>query len=62
MRSDKLSAERIDEILAILDELKASGMKAEVNRPDFRGGELAPVDQLLSRWSIGAGRKTRWPA
>lgn len=30
MRSDKLSAERIDEILAILDELKASGMKAEV--------------------------------
>ncbi|CAZ87360.1 hypothetical protein [Thiomonas arsenitoxydans] len=29
MRSDKLSEERIDEILAILDELKASGMKAE---------------------------------
>ena len=29
MRSDKLSEERIDEILAILDELKAGGMKAE---------------------------------
>lgn len=29
MRSGKLSEERIDEILAILDELKASGMKAE---------------------------------
>ena len=29
MRSDKLRAERLDEILAILDELKASGMKVE---------------------------------
>ncbi len=30
MRSDKLSEERIGEILAILDELKASGASAEV--------------------------------
>ncbi|WP_255333620.1 hypothetical protein [Thiomonas sp. FB-Cd] len=30
MRSDKLSEERIGEILAILDELKASGGRAEV--------------------------------
>jgi hypothetical protein len=29
MRSDKLSEERIAQILAILDELKASGVSAE---------------------------------
>ena len=51
MRSDKLSEERIGEILAILDELKASGMKAEA----FAQSKGLGYGQLRG-WLSGAPR------
>ena len=42
MRTDQLSAARIDEILALVDELKASGENAEVfaQRKGIRYGQI----------------------
>lgn len=61
MRSDKLSEERIGESLAILDELKASGMKAEVfaQSKGLGYGQLRGWLSRAPRWSDPAATAQR---
>jgi hypothetical protein len=52
MRTDQLSAARIDEILALVDELKASGESAEVfaQRKGIRYGQIRGWLSHAPRW------------
>lgn len=52
MRSDKLSEERIRQILALLDELKASGLSAQAftQRHDVSHGQLRGWLSHAPRW------------
>ena len=52
MRTDQLSAARIDEILALVDELKASGENAEVfaQRKGIRYGQIRGWLSHAPRW------------